>query len=75
MTDPKTRRPEFWRNLGWLFAAAALVGMVGGIIVVVDGSRTGWLNLGLGVLFAIQSTLYFTHYRRARRELQSRDRQ
>jgi uncharacterized membrane protein YhaH (DUF805 family) len=64
VTDPRTRRPEFWRNLGWVFAAAATVG----IIVVIGGSRAGRLNMGLGVFFAVQSVLYFVHYGRAKRE-------
>lgn len=68
MTDPKTRRPEFWRTLGWLFGVASLIGIVGGIFVVAEGNRTGWLNMGLGVLFAVQSVLYFIHYGRAKRE-------
>ena len=68
VTDPRTRRPEFWRNFAWVFASVATLSLVGGVVLVVLGSPTGWINVALGLIFATQSVLYFRLYRRMKRE-------
>lgn len=68
MTDPRTRRPEYWRNVGWATAIGALVILVVGICIVVTGGRTGWLDIVLGVIVGSQSILNFRQYLRAKRE-------
>ena len=68
MTDPKTRRPEYWRNFAWVMAAGSALMLVGGVVGLVLGGRTSWLNIGLGVIFAGQAVGYFRTYRRTKRE-------
>lgn len=70
MTDSKTRRPEFWRDLAWMFAGVVALNLVGGIVLVVLGSPSGWVNVALGLIFTIQTVLYFRYWRSAKRELE-----
>ncbi|WP_431220901.1 hypothetical protein [Leifsonia xyli] len=75
MTDPRTRRPEYWRNFAWAFAGVAALSLAGGIVLVVAGSPTGWVNVGLGIIFASQAVLYFRSFRRAKGGLERGERQ
>ncbi|MDR6612613.1 uncharacterized membrane protein YhaH (DUF805 family) [Leifsonia sp. 1010] len=68
MTDPRSRRPEFWRNFAWTFAVAAAVGVTAGIVLLLLGSPSGWINVLLGALIGFQSFTYFRAYRRTRHE-------
>ncbi|WP_285116463.1 hypothetical protein [Leifsonia sp. fls2-241-R2A-40a] len=68
MIDPTTRRPEYWRNFAFLFAAVMVLNLVGGIILVLLGSMSGWINVALGLLFTAQTVMYFRYWRRAKRE-------
>ncbi|MFE4951611.1 hypothetical protein ACFQ9V_16050 [Leifsonia sp. NPDC056665] len=34
MTDPRTRKPEFWRTLAWVMTVGAFVLLVDGIVSV-----------------------------------------
>ncbi|ANF30699.1 hypothetical protein A0130_02530 [Leifsonia xyli] len=67
MTDPRTRRPEFWRNIGFVYASAAGLCLLGGILVLFAGITTGWFGIGLGFLSSILAIVYFRHYRRGKR--------
>lgn len=53
-----------WRTLAWIMAAAALVGLAGGLFCLATGRRIWWPNIGLAELFRIRSVLYFRRYRR-----------
>ncbi|MFF1572484.1 hypothetical protein ACFVWR_07020 [Leifsonia sp. NPDC058292] len=70
MTDPSARRPEYWRNFAWLFTAVTALNLVGGVILVIVGSASGWINVALGLIFTTQTVMYFRHWRKARRELE-----
>jgi uncharacterized membrane protein len=47
-----------------MFAIVALVSLVGGALIVFLGSWSGWINIGLSIVFAVQSIGYFRLYRR-----------
>ncbi|MGN7799034.1 hypothetical protein [Leifsonia sp. 22587] len=68
MTDPKTPRPEFWRNLAWGFAGVAALNLVGGIVLVVFGRANGWINVVLGLICVHQTMIYFRLWKKAGRE-------
>ena len=68
MTDPTTRRPEFWRNMGFVYAAAACLCLIGGVLVISAGVTTGWFGIGLGLLSSVLAVGYFRRYRLAKRE-------
>ncbi|MFF9562263.1 hypothetical protein ACF1AJ_02825 [Leifsonia sp. NPDC014704] len=68
MTDPHTRGLRFWRNFAWMFAGVSLLNLVCGVVLVVLGTPTGWVNIALGIIFAGQAILYLWYYRQATRE-------
>lgn len=68
VTDPRTRRPEFWRNFAILFAAVLVLNLVGGIVLVALGSMSGWINVALSALFAAQTVMYFRYWRRPKQD-------
>ncbi|WP_285113737.1 hypothetical protein [Leifsonia sp. fls2-241-R2A-40a] len=68
MTDPSTRRPVYWRNFAWVMTVGAALMFGAGIFGVVIGGATGWLNIGLGVIFTVQAVVNFRQYERAKRQ-------
>jgi hypothetical protein len=61
------RSYRFWRNAAWICAGAAVLCLVGSILAIASGTRSGWVSLVLSIIVAAMSVIYFRLYRRLRR--------
>jgi uncharacterized membrane protein YfcA len=60
------RSYRFWRNFAWICAGGTVVCLVGSVIAISLGTRTGWVTLVCCVPLVAMSVIYFRLYRRLR---------